>query len=83
MKRRGRRYDFGRTKHIFSFVHNSIKYPKCRKVSIFILFFLQIDPKKAERRDGKMFVGGVRPDTTDETVRGNYSINLVLHFIFF
>ena len=32
---------------------------------------IQIDPKKAERRDGKMFVGGVKPDTDDETVRGN------------
>ena len=31
---------------------------------------LQVDPKKAERRDGKMFVGGVKPETTDETLRG-------------
>ena len=30
----------------------------------------QVDPKKAERRDGKMFVGGVKPETTDETLRG-------------
>ena len=28
----------------------------------------KIDPKKAERRDGKMFVGGVKGDTTDETI---------------
>ena len=28
----------------------------------------RVDPKKAERRDGKMFVGGVKGDTTDETI---------------
>ena len=28
----------------------------------------KIDPKKAERRDGKMFVGGVKGETSDETI---------------
>jgi len=28
----------------------------------------KIDPKKAERRDGKMFVGGVKGETTDDTI---------------
>merc|ERR1712227_1195418 len=28
----------------------------------------KIDPKKAERRDGKMFVGGVKADTTDQCI---------------
>jgi len=32
-----------------------------------------IDPKKAERRDGKMFVGGVKPETNDETVKAYFS----------
>ena len=30
---------------------------------------LQIDPKKAERRDGKMFVGGILAETTDQTIK--------------
>lgn len=33
----------------------------------------KIDPKKAERRDGKMFVGGVKADTTDETIKMYFS----------
>jgi len=33
----------------------------------------KIDPKKAERRDGKMFVGGVKPETDDEVVRAYFS----------
>jgi len=33
----------------------------------------KIDPKKAERRDGKMFVGGVKADTADETLRNYFS----------
>ena len=28
----------------------------------------KIDPKKAERRDGKMFVGGVKGETSDDTI---------------
>ena len=36
-------------------------------------FDFQVDPKKAERRDGKMFVGGVKAETTDDTIRGTYS----------
>jgi len=30
----------------------------------------QVDPKKAERRDGKMFVGGVKAETTDDIIKG-------------
>ncbi|CBY32620.1 unnamed protein product [Oikopleura dioica] len=29
----------------------------------------KIDPKKAERRDGKMFVGGILAETTDQTIK--------------
>merc|ERR1719454_2193108 len=32
-----------------------------------------VDPKKAERRDGKMFVGGVKAETTDDTIRAYFS----------
>ena len=32
----------------------------------------KIDPKKAERRDGKMFVGGVKGETSDETIIVSY-----------
>ena len=34
--------------------------------------FFQIDPKKAERRDGKMFVGGILAETTDQTIKVNF-----------
>ena len=40
---------------------------KCSSLS------LQIDPKKAERRDGKMFVGGVKGETSDEAIIVSYS----------
>jgi len=33
----------------------------------------KIDPKKAERRDGKMFVGGVKADTADDTIKMYFS----------
>lgn len=33
----------------------------------------KIDPKKAERRDGKMFVGGVKADTNDEDIKMYFS----------
>lgn len=29
----------------------------------------KIDPKKAERRDGKMFVGGVKGETPDNVIQ--------------
>lgn len=40
----------------------------------------QIDPKKAQRRDGKMFVGGVLPATSDDEIKGtvNWSSLLIL-----
>ena len=34
--------------------------------------FIQIDPKKAERRDGKMFLGGVKPDTPDDAIKSYF-----------
>ena len=40
---------------------------KCSSLS------LQIDPKKAERRDGKMFVGGVKGETSDEAIIVSHS----------
>jgi len=33
----------------------------------------KIDPKKAERRDGKMFVGGILAETTDQTIKDYFS----------
>ncbi|CAG5114304.1 Oidioi.mRNA.OKI2018_I69.chr2.g8364.t1.cds [Oikopleura dioica] len=32
----------------------------------------KIDPKKAQRRDGKMFVGGVLPATTDDEIKAYF-----------
>ena len=41
----------------------------------------RVDPKKAKARSGKIFVGGLPQDTTEETIRsffgtfGNVSLN--------
>lgn len=43
----------------------------------------RVDPKKAKARSGKIFVGGLPQDTTEETIRsffgtfGNVSISLL------
>lgn len=44
----------------------------------------RVDPKKAKARSGKIFVGGLPQDTTEETIRsffgtfGNVSLSLFL-----
>ena len=33
----------------------------------------KIDPKRAEKRNAKIFCGGLKPDTTDEAIKGVFS----------
>ena len=39
----------------------------------FLLDGKKIDPKRAEKRNAKIFCGGLKPDTTDEAIKGVFS----------
>ena len=46
----------------------------------------RVDPKKAKARSGKIFVGGLPQDTTEETIRsffGTFGNVIAYHLLFF